>query len=493
MENILSLKNIVKTYPGVKALDNVSLEVKKGEVLALIGENGAGKSTLIKTITGAIQPDFGEINVDGKAISVMTPILSQELGIAAVYQEFNLAASLSVAENLFMGVRINKGPFFSRRQLNKKAQEILGLFNADIRPSTEVKELSVAYMQMVEIAKALARDAKLLIMDEPTAPLTADEVEVLFGIIEKLKERGVTIIYISHRLDELYQVADRVTVMRDGAVIATRKIEDISKDELIYLMVGRELKEQFPVRNVEYGPEILRVENLTGNGVSNISFSLQRGEVLGLAGLVGAGRTETARLIFGADKKESGEIYIDGKLVNIKSPYEAIRNGIGLLTEDRKVQGLLLRLSIKWNISIPILKQLSNFSFIRRKEEEAIVRREKEQLRIKTPSINQIAGNLSGGNQQKTAIGRWLAKESRILIFDEPTRGIDVGAKHEIYQLINRLAAEGLGIIIISSEMEEILGMTDRMIVLAEGRVMGTLEKSEYAQEQVLKYASGEQ
>ena len=288
-------------------------------------------------------------------------------------------------------------------------------------------------------------------------------------------------------------MADRVTVMRDGAVIATRKIEDISKDELIYLMVGRELKEQFPVRNVEYGPEILRVENLTGNGVSNISFSLQRGEVLGLAGLVGAGRTETARLIFGADKKESGEIYIDGKLVNIKSPYEAIRNGIGLLTEDRKVQGLLLRLSIKWNISIPILKQLSNFSFIRRKEEEAIVRREKEQLRIKTPSINQIAGNLSGGNQQKTAIGRWLAKESRILIFDEPTRGIDVGAKHEIYQLINRLAAEGLGIIIISSEMEEILGMTDRMIVLAEGRVMGTLEKSEYAQEQVLNYASGEQ
>lgn len=492
MSTILSIKNITKTYPGVVALDNASIDIEEGEIHALIGENGAGKSTLIKTITGAIKPDSGEIIYKGSSYSEMNPVLTRSLGIEAIYQEFNLAPSLTVAENIFLGSKVDNSPILDRKKLNKEAQKVLSIFNMDISPRTEVRDLSVACMQLVEIAKAVARNAKLLIMDEPTAPLTDNEVDALFGLVNELKKQGVTIIYISHRLEELFRITDKVTVMRDGKVITTRVTKDFTKDELIYQMVGRELKETFPPRNVTYGDVILEVKNMCSPDVDNISFKLHKGEVLGLAGLVGAGRTELARLIFGADPKDSGEVYIDGQKAEIKSPKQAVKYGIGLVAEDRKAQGVLLKMSIRWNITIPILKELSNGLVINKKKENECVEKYKQSLNIKAPSAEQTVGNLSGGNQQKVALGKWLASDTKILIFDEPTRGIDVGAKQEIYQLINTLAKQGVGIIIISSEMEEILGMSDRLIVLAEGRQTGALEKDEFSQTTVLKYASGE-
>lgn len=493
METILKLEHITKTYPGVVALDDVSLEVKKGEVHALIGENGAGKSTLIKVITGAIEPDQGTIYFEGKTYEKMNPLLSREIGIEAIYQEFNLAPSVSVAENIFIGTRVNKSPVINYKTLYKKADEVLKNFNVDISPKTNVGELTVAYMQLVEIAKGIANQAKLIIMDEPTAPLTDDEVENLFEIIKKLKDQGVSIIYISHRLDELFRVSDRVTVMRDGASIITKDTSELTKDELIYHMVGRELKENYPSRSVKYGKKILEVKDICGNGVQSISFDLHEGEVLGFAGLVGAGRTELARLIFGADPKDGGQVILDGKEVHIKSPKDAVEAGIGLVSEDRKAQGVFLRMPIDWNITVAILKKLSKFGVINKKKEKECVDNYKDVLEIKTPSVHQLVGNLSGGNQQKVALSKWLASNCKVLILDEPTRGIDVGAKQEIYQLINRLASDGMGIIIISSDMEEILGMADRLLILSEGRLSGRLERSEFSQTRVLQYASGEQ
>lgn len=492
MVKILSLENINKSYPGVKALNNVSFELEEGEVHALIGENGAGKSTLIKVITGAIMPDSGTISFENTDYSAMTPMVSRKLGIEAIYQEFNLAPALTVAENIFMGERLEKSPLLNRKKMNEKAKEILNMFDVDISPTKEVKELSVAYMQLVEIAKAIARNAKLLIMDEPTAPLTDNEVELLFGIISKLKKRGVTIIYISHRLDELFRVSDRVTVMRDGMVINTKKTIEHTKETLIYDMVGRKLTESYPKRTNPYGETVLELKDVCGNGVNNISFSLRQGEVIGFAGLVGAGRTELARVIFGADKKDSGDILVDGKAVHLKSPKEALENGIGLLVEDRKAQGVFLSQSILWNETVTILKKISSMLVINRKEESKRALALRETLQIKTPSLHQLAGNLSGGNQQKVALAKWLASECKILIFDEPTRGIDVGAKQEIYHLINQLASDGIAIIIISSDMEEILGMSDRLIILSEGKIAGRLEREEFSQEKVLKNASGE-
>lgn len=492
MGKILSLENVTKKYPGVVALNKVSFDVEEGEVHALIGENGAGKSTLIKTITGAITPDEGSIIYKGKKYAAMTPGLSGELGIEAIYQEFNLADSLSVAENIFMGTKVGSGPFVDFNVLYKKADEVLSAFNVNISSRSEIRDLTVAYKQLVEIAKAVAKDAKLLIMDEPTAPLTDDEVEILFQLIEKLKKNGVTIIYISHRLDELFRVADRLTVMRDGEVIVTKKVDEINKEQLIYYMVGRELKETYPPRNHSYGDVVLEVKELCGNGVLPVSFSVRQGEILGLAGLVGAGRTELARLIFGAERADGGEIRIEGKKADIRSPKDAVKYGIGYVSEDRKSLGSVLSMSIRWNITLPILERISRFGFINRDKEKTCVEKYKDSLRIKTPSLDQLVGNLSGGNQQKVVLSKWLASEAKVLILDEPTRGIDVGSKHEIYQLINRLSEQGMAIIIISSEMEEIIGMTDRMLVLAEGRTVGELQKSDFSQETILRYASGE-
>ena len=490
MGNILEIKNVTKRYPGVIALNQVSFSVKEGEIHSLVGENGAGKSTLIKTITGAIVPDEGEIIYQGKKYTELTPILSSEIGIEAIYQEFNLAPELTVEENIYMGTKVNKGLFIDRKKLTSKTMEILNSLNADIRPNTRIKDLTVAYMQLVEISKALAKNVKLLIMDEPTAPLTENEVEILFQLVRNLKEKGVSIIYISHRMDEIFELSDSITIMRDGEVIKTVAATDITKNQLIYDMVGRELTETYPKRTVECGETILEIKNLCGLSNKETSFCIHAGEIVGLAGLVGAGRTEIARLIIGADKKISGDVYIKGKKVEIRSPKDAIEKGIAYVSEDRKNQGVLLKLSIRWNITLPILKRLSRFMFINRREENSCVEKYKNMLRIKTPSVNQLVGNLSGGNQQKVAVAKWLASESKILILDEPTRGIDVGAKQEIYELINHLTEEGLGILMISSEMEEIMGMSDRMLVMAEGEIVGELSKQEFSQDKIMRYAS---
>nr|WP_296267696.1 sugar ABC transporter ATP-binding protein [uncultured Merdimonas sp.] len=490
MGNILEIKNVTKRYPGVIALNHVSFSVKEGEVHSLVGENGAGKSTLIKTITGAIEPDEGEIVYQGKSYKGLNPILSSEIGIEAIYQEFNLAPELTVEENIYMGTKVNKGIFIDRKKLTSKTMEILNSLNADIKPGTRIKDLTVAYMQLVEISKALAKNVKLLIMDEPTAPLTENEVDVLFQLVRNLKEKGVSIIYISHRMDEIFELSDTITIMRDGEVIKTVSANDITKNQLIYDMVGRELTETYPQRSVKCGDTILEVKDLSGPSNEKTSFCIHEGEIVGLAGLVGAGRTEIARLIIGADKKTSGEIYIKGERADIHSPKDAIEKGIAYVSEDRKNQGVLLKLSIRWNITLPILKRLSHFLFIDKKKEDACVEKYKNTLRIKTPSVNQLVGNLSGGNQQKVAVAKWLASESKVLILDEPTRGIDVGAKQEIYELINQLTQEGLGILMISSEMEEIMGMSDRMLVMAEGKVVGELSKQEFSQDKIMRYAS---
>lgn len=490
MGNILEIQNVTKRYPGVVALNNVSISIQEGEVHALVGENGAGKSTLIKTITGAIEPDEGKIIYNGKEYRHLNPILSSSVGIEAIYQEFNLAPELSVEENIFMGHKISNSIFADKKQLLAKTSEILRSLEADINPKTKVRDLTVAYMQLVEISKAMAKNVKLLIMDEPTAPLTDNEVQMLFKLVRNLKSKGVSIIYISHRLDEIFELCDRVTVMRDGEVIKTSNIHNITKDQLIYDMVGRKLTETYPPRKIKFGETLLEVKDVSGPSNMKTSFSVRAGEIVGLAGLVGAGRTEMARLLIGADKRYTGEIYMNGKKVHISSPKEAMEQGIAYVSEDRKNQGLLLKMSIRWNITLPILRRISKFSFINNKKEQECVNMYRNALRIKTPSVNQLVGNLSGGNQQKVVLAKWLASKSRVLILDEPTRGIDVGAKQEIYELVNQLTEEGLGIIMISSEMEEIMGMSDRMLIMAEGRIVGELQKNEFTQDRILKYAS---
>ena len=495
MENILEIRNLTKTYPGVTALNNFSLDIRRGECHALVGENGAGKSTLIKSIAGAITPNDGTITFDGQIYEALTPSLSKQIGISVIYQEFNLCPALSIAENMYLGEHLSDGVFQDWGLVNKKAQEILNEFKVDgLTAKRLVRTLPTAYQQLVEIAKAIARKAKLVIMDEPTAPLTEREVSVLFRIIQGLKQQGVTIIYISHRLDELYEIADRVTVMRDGCYIATMKPKDVTKDQLISYMVGRELNRSSTERGHEHlGELLLETKNLGGNGVEPFSLQLHRGEVLGLGGLVGAGRTEYAQLIFGAAPKASGEIYLKGEKVTIRSPKDAVKLGIGMVPEDRKANGALLRMNVQENIVLSILKKISNKAgFVQRKKEQQITQEQIEALHIKTPSAEQLVGNLSGGNQQKVVLAKWLANNCDVLILDEPTRGVDVGAKQEIYHLINNLTTQGKAILVISSEMEELISITDRMLVLYEGKLMGKLEHAEYTQEKILTLASGE-
>ncbi|AZO94963.1 sugar ABC transporter ATP-binding protein [Halocella sp. SP3-1] len=488
---ILQLKNITKKYPGVVALDNVSLDIKEGEVHALVGENGAGKSTLIKTCTGAITPNKGKIIIDGKEFTKMSPKSSEENGISVIYQEFNLVGELSVAENIFLGSAIRNGIVIDEEAMVKKSKEIFDQLNIDINPKSLVKDLTVGYQQIVEIAKALSKKARILIMDEPSAPLTKSELKHLFVMVDKLKERGVTIIYISHRLDEVFRLADRVTVIRDGVVIDSLLTSETNVDHLISLMVGRELKETFPRRETEISDEVLlEVNHLTGNGVKDCSFKLRRGEVLGFGGLIGAGRTELAELIFGVKKITAGDMIYKGKKISPKSPQEAISYGIALVPEDRKQQGALLDLDIKGNIVMSILKKISSYFVVNKNKEISISKDYKNKLNIKTPDLGQKVKNLSGGNQQKVILAKWLASKPELIILDEPTRGIDVGAKFEIYKLINDLVSQGKTIILISSEMEELIGMSDRIIVLAEGEITGSLEKSEFSQEKILNYAS---
>lgn len=494
VENILSVRNITKTYPGVIALQNISMDFKKGEIHALVGENGAGKSTLIKVIAGAVSVDKGHVYFEGELQEIQEPLERRKLGIEVIYQEFNLIPELSIAENIFLGSYPGGLVCVNREKIVKDTQALLDELGLGyLNPKSPVKNLSVAYMQMIEIAKAIARHAKFIIMDEPTAPLTANEVKILYSIVDKLKREGVTILYISHRLEEVFDLADRVTVFRDGRKIETLNITDTCQDELIRLMVNRETSETFPDRNYHNKDllPLLEVNNLYGRGVRNVSFKLHKGEILGLGGLVGAGRTETAKIIFGANKMWKGSIFGEGKELHITSPRDAVQCGIAYVSEDRKQEGVLLTLSVKENIVLPILKKISMGLVVRSAMEDKIVEEQRSRLRIKTPSTEQLVKNLSGGNQQKVVLAKWLASDCKILILDEPTRGIDVGAKQEIYLLMNQLAESGIGIIMISSEMDELIGMSDRIIVLHEGKISGELQKGEFDQETILKYGSG--
>lgn len=492
-DNLLEIINLTKNYPGVIALDDVTMSFKRGEIHAIVGENGAGKSTLIKAITGAVVPDKGVISFDGNEYHRLDPVLSSHIGIGAIYQEFNLAPALSAAENIFLGNYSGNGVTVNFKAMNRKAAEAMQKIGVRIPPRKPVLELAVGHQQIVEITRSLVRDIRLLIMDEPTAPLTTNEVEQLMNIVRSLKERGITIIYISHRLEEVFKLADRVSVMRDGQYISTLNVAETNMKELIRLMVGRELQGEYPPRTKPVGEEVLRVEGLTGNGVRDISFTLRKGEIFGFAGLLGCGRTETMQLLYGVAKKTGGKILLNGKEIEIRNTKDALKKRIGLIPEDRKRHGVFLAMTIKWNIGIgSIREKLVKYGIIvDRKKERKLALEYAAKLKTKAPSIEQIVANLSGGNQQKVVVSKVLATDAEIMIFDEPTRGIDVGAKQEMYNLIRQLVDQGKSVILVSSEMEEVIGLSDRIAVLCEGRLMGILEREEFNQEHILTLASG--
>jgi len=488
---LLVMEGIEKSFPGVKALDGVSLELRAGEVLALVGENGAGKSTLIKVLSGAHRPDSGRLLLGGEPLVVASPADAQRAGIAVIYQEFNLVPTLTARENIFLGQERTVGGFLRRRRERRAALDLFSRMGVEIDPEAVCRSLTVAQQQVVEIAKALSLRARILVMDEPTATLSTDEVERLFAIIRDLKRQGIGVIYISHRLDEVFEVADRVMVLRDGQRIATRPVGEVTRDELIEMMVGRKLENEFPKERAEIGSPRLVVRGLArGRWVRGVSFCVRGGEVLALTGLVGSGRTETARLIFGADRPESGSVELDGRPLRIRSPRDAIRNGICLLTEDRKTQGLVLVHSVRENFALPNLPRLNRLGFVAGRREREALDRLAQSLRIRMTSPEQRVGTLSGGNQQKVVLAKWLEANSEAIIFDEPTRGIDVGAKYEIYLLMNRLAAQGKAILMISSELPEVLGMADRILVMHDGRITGEItDVASATQEQILRYA----
>ncbi len=489
-EVILQMKDITKRYPGVLALNKVSAIFKKGEVHALLGENGAGKSTLIKVLSGAVQNDEGEIVIEGQSYSHMTPALSRQHGVEVIYQEYNLIPFLTVAENIYLGKQMHG--LVDMKTMVKESQEIFDRYKIDINPRMLVKDLSPAQQQLVEITKAVSKNAKILVMDEPTAQLTMSEVEKLYEIIASLKAQDVAIIYISHRMDELFAVTDCVTVMRDGNYVDTVLTKETNRDALIALMVGRELKNTYRTSSCATDEVVLEVDNFSGYRNDNCSFKLHRGEILGVAGLVGAGRTELARLIYGADKKLSGKIVLNGKETEIHSPKDALSAGIGLIPEDRKVQGCFLNNTIEWNIAISNIRRLTSGGLIDNGKIKDSAKKFKEKLNIKTPSLKQMVRNLSGGNQQKVVLAKVLATDSDIIIFDEPTRGIDVGARYEIYSLMSELVEQGKSIIMISSDMEELIGMSDRVIVMCEGKISGELMREEFSQERILDLASND-
>ncbi|MDR1612298.1 MAG: sugar ABC transporter ATP-binding protein [Planctomycetota bacterium] len=492
---ILEMKDIGKSFPGVVALDHANLDVRPGEVHLLLGENGAGKSTLIKILSGAYTRDSGSILLEGREADLSTPQAAQEQGIAVIYQEFNLVPWLSAAENIFLGREFSTSwfkPHVNRRKAEMEAWKILKRLSADINPRAAIADLGVAQQQMVEVAKALSMNARIIVMDEPTAALTGKECDTLFSTILDLKSRGVAIIYISHRLEEFHRVGDRATVMRDGKTIKTLDLADVDVEELVRLMVGRSLKDKFPKVPATLGDEALRVENLSrGNKVKNASFSIREGEVAGLYGLVGAGRTELARALFRADAPDSGKVYLSGKEATLNRPRDSIRAGLGFLTEDRKGQGLVMPLGVDENVTLASLDQFSRPGFLSRAKQARSARQFVGRMRIKTPSLSQEVKNLSGGNQQKVVLAKWLSSDAKVFLFDEPTRGIDVGAKIEVYQLMNELTRQGKGILLISSELPEILGMSDRILVMCRGELVADLPASEADQETLLLLAAG--
>jgi rhamnose transport system ATP-binding protein len=493
---LLRAISITKSFAGVRALRGVDLELQEAEVHALVGENGAGKSTLIKIITGAVEPDAGTIEVNGRAIENNNPALARSLGIAAIYQQPALFPDLTVTENIALG--LEQGGSWRRidwRKRRRQARELMGLIGAGINPERPVSSLTMPEQQIVEIARALGTGANILIMDEPTASLSDREVENLFRMIRELRARRVGIIYISHRLDELFAVADRVTVLRDGQTIATRRMAEVTRAELIRLMVGRELAAVFPKRQVPIGDVLLETRDLgcRAAGVHGVNLSVRAGEILGLAGLAGSGRTELARILFGLTPADSGQISVRGVAARIASPQQAIRLGLAYVPEDRRRHGVILEMPVSANTTLAILPTLSRSGFLDSKSERIIAAGYAARLGVKTPSLFAPVGNLSGGNQQKVALGRWLATDPAVIILDEPTQGIDVGAKAEIHRLMGDLAERGLGIIMISSELPEILGMSDRIAVMHEGTIVGVLDRAEATQQRILELALGRQ
>lgn len=491
---ILELRNITKRYPGVLALNAVTMHVDSGEVHGLVGENGAGKSTLIKVLAGAHAPDGGEIFFDGQVFQALIPHQAMELGISCIYQELNQVNYMTVAENIFLGRELKKrNKFLDRKSQVEQARKILAEFEMDIDPNTPLGLLGVGRRQMVEICKAVNSKAKLIIMDEPTASLSEKETGELFKIIEKLRQQHVTIIFISHRLDEVKSVCDSLTVMRDGEVVANRRIDEVTVDDIIKLMVGRDIKNKYPKIETQRGDVVLEVKGLSKAGeFEDINFKVHAGEILGVSGLVGSGRTESIRGITGADPIDAGEVFIHGKKVHIRNPQDSIKQGIAFLTEDRKGQGLILLQTVEFNTTLVDLMQFKTKKpFLDLLKMKDTAKEMVKSLRIKVPDVTTLAGQLSGGNQQKVVLAKWLLSKSDVFIFDEPTRGIDVGAKIEVYNLINDLVSKGKAVIMISSEMDECMGMADRIIVYHEGKIMGELERDEFSNEKIMYAASG--
>lgn len=492
----LQLRDIVKKYPGVTALNHVSLDIELGKVIALLGENGAGKSTLIKVMSGAIAPTSGSIVANGQSYTQMNPMLSKKLGIGVIYQELNLMPAMSVTENIFVGNEIMKNGLVDKKAMRSAAIGIFRDMGIELDVDAKVGSLSIAYQQMVEIAKSISRELKVLVMDEPTSSLSNKEVDQMFRVVRKLTARGIAIVYISHRLEEIDNFADQITILRDGELVKSMPAEGVTHDDIIRYMIGRELAlDYYPDRSdVSYGEEVLRVEGLSLNQyVKDVSFSIRKGEILGLAGLVGSGRTTVARGIFGASPLDNGSVFVEGKKISARSPVDAIKAGIVMAPEDRKKEGALLAMSCRHNISFPSINIgiLTKLGIINRKMEEEISEKQIKSLRIKTPSQNQKARLLSGGNQQKLVIGKWIATSPKVLIFDEPTRGIDVGAKHEIYEIMDQMARNGAAILVISSEMPELIGVSDRIVCMYEGRVIGELTREQAEQERIMRLCSG--
>ena len=486
------MRQICKSFPGVRALHQVDLDLAAGEVLALMGENGAGKSTLIKTLAGAHTPDSGQISIAGQPVKFLKPQDAKNAGVAVIYQEFNLIPALSASDNIFLGREKSSGGIIRQREQTQRAAALFERLGVDIHPTMLCRDLTVAQQQIVEIARALAVDARVLVMDEPSATLTLQEVELLFQVIRELRESGLGIVYISHRLDEVFTIADRVTILRDGENVGGGPMTEVSRDQIIEMMVGRTLDQEYPPCAAVPGDKVRL--NVTGlardNAVRNVSFSVRAGERLGITGLVGAGRTETARLIFGADHRDNGTIEVDGVPQNIRHPREAIAAGICLLTEDRKTEGLVLKHSVRENFGLPNLAEFSTGGFISHKKEATRFEHYVSQFQIRIPHQEQPAGFLSGGNQQKVVLAKWIQQNCDVIIFDEPTRGIDVGARFEIYKLVNELAQQGKAIILISSELPEVLGMSDRILVMSAGRITGEIQDVAAAtQEEIMKLA----
>lgn len=494
IETILEMRDIVKRFPGVLALDKVSFELRKGEVHVLVGENGAGKSTLIKVLAGAYPKDDGEILIHGRLTELQGPRHAMDLGISTVYQEFNLVPYLSVAENIFLGRQPTRGRVISRidhGRMNSEARSLLESLNVSIGPRTQVGRLGVAEKQMVEIAKVLAVKSRICIFDEPTATLTSEETERLFQVIAKFKSQGMGIIYISHRLEEVFRVADRITVMRNGKYVATRNKTEVTPEQLVEMMIGHKSEEISIRANRKIGDEVLRIDQLSGGRFSSVSISVREGEIVGLGGLVGSGRTEVLRAVFGADKPTAGEVYLRGKAIKIRRPQRAVRNGIALIPEDRKKQGLIMCRSVEENIVISSLDSVSRAGVLNKNRIRKIVQKFIQKLHIATPSQRQLVMYLSGGNQQKAIIAKWISANSGLIMFDEPTRGIDVGAKQEVHRLMFELAEEGTALLVVSSEIPELLKVCDRIYVMHEGRIAAEFKNENLTSDRILRAAFG--